>query len=240
MHLGISSIYPLRRNAFNHNSQLVKKAKQWQFEQFLPEGSWRIVWILFFALRLRCRPGPGLTGPRLKVLQPWDDSTRVAEDLRGGKGVFFIPYMAFLIQHVSWFLLGSLSITILRNFSCDKFYRKVFDGLKVKMQPHRRSKTLATRVRGVRALSLFQEEMRGWGRRQRCGSTFVSYRVLCLIICMRTHNCFHWGVVFQVWRQHHLMVGERTLKRRLPTRSLPSIPRLEFKPVGFGCQRSFV
>ena len=34
MHLGISSIYPLRRNAFNHNSQLVKKAKQWQFEQF--------------------------------------------------------------------------------------------------------------------------------------------------------------------------------------------------------------
>ena len=29
----------------------------------------------------------------------------------------------------------------------------------------------------------------------------------------------------QVWRQHHLMVGERTLKRRLPSRSLPSIPR---------------
>merc|ERR1719400_1538154 len=29
----------------------------------------------------------------------------------------------------------------------------------------------------------------------------------------------------EVWRQHHLMVGERTLKRRLPTRSLPSIPR---------------
>ena len=45
-------------------------------------------------------------------------------------------------------------------------------------------------------------------------------------------------MVFQVWRQHHLMVGERTLKRRLPTRSLPSIPRLEFKPLDFGCQRS--
>ena len=89
------------------------------------------------------------------------------------KVFFFIPYMAFLIQHVSWFLLGSLSITILRNFSCDKFYRKVFDGLKVKMQPHRRTKTLATRVRGVRALSLFQGAMRGWGRRQRCGSIFL-------------------------------------------------------------------
>ena len=166
------------------------------------------VWAVFTWRKLKNRLGPLLCSmtPVLPKTRTHRTQTQGPPALRwfhqGGwrpqgwqRCFFFIPYMAFLIQHVSWFLLGSLSITILRNFSCDKFYRKVFDGLKVKMRTRRRSKPLATRVRGVRALSLFQEEMRGWGRRQRCGSIFL------WLIDIHTllFACAHITVFNEVW-----------------------------------------